>query len=160
MDISFDIHNEKGDHVRVALSYYDSESIKVFTTDPYVLSLMIYDVSLLRLSGANCVGFSVLSKVSDILGRFIEENDDAVLCFYCDDLTDIERNHNSITPQEYRSKLFSVMFDKYVRNRNITGIINKSMRFETEGQPKFVHFICRNEHCKAIEALAEVLVNK
>lgn len=44
MDISFDIYNGKGDLVRVALSYYDTESLQTLTADPLTLTLVFYDV--------------------------------------------------------------------------------------------------------------------
>lgn len=56
MDISFDIQNEKGDQVRVALSYYDTESMQAFTDDPLTLTLVFYDVTLVRISGEGTVG--------------------------------------------------------------------------------------------------------
>ena len=56
MDISFDIHNGKGDQVRVALSYYDTETLKEFTNDPLTLPLVFYDVTLVRVSGTEAVG--------------------------------------------------------------------------------------------------------
>ncbi len=40
MDISFDIKNSEGDHVMVALSYYDAETVSVFTTDLATLTLV------------------------------------------------------------------------------------------------------------------------
>lgn len=44
MDITFDIHNGKGDQVRVALAYYGTEIMQVFTDDPLILTLEFYDV--------------------------------------------------------------------------------------------------------------------
>lgn len=115
MDISFDIHNDKGDRVKVALSYYDTENLQVFTNDPLTLTLVFYDVTLVRVSGEDTVGIKMLTAICDVLFRFMNENDTAVLCFYCDDLTNVDRHNTELTPQEYRSRLFSKMFDMYVR---------------------------------------------
>ena len=65
MDISFDIYNDKGDHLRVALSYYDMESVGVFTSDPLTLSLTFYDVTLIRM---------VRLTLKDIIGVFFLRN--------------------------------------------------------------------------------------
>lgn len=64
MDISFDIHNDKGDQVRVALSYYDTESLQAFTDDPLTLTLVFYDVTLARISGEDIVGMKTLNAIS------------------------------------------------------------------------------------------------
>lgn len=67
MDISFDIQNDKGDQVRVALSYYDTESLQVFTNDPLTLTLVFYDVTLIRISGEGMVGVKILNVICDVL---------------------------------------------------------------------------------------------
>ena len=48
MDISFDIRNSEGDHIMVALSYYDRGVLTQFTSDTETLALDFCDVSLLR----------------------------------------------------------------------------------------------------------------
>lgn len=160
MDISFDIENRKGDRLRVALSFYDTDAIRVFSSDPETLSLKFFDVTLIRIAGDGYAGMRSLNAVSEILGRFLDENDDAVLCFYCDDTTDIIRNHNDLSPQEYRSKLFSRMFDKYSGSRHNNTYINRTIRFIIEDHCRFTHFICRPEHQEAVDILGEVLLNK
>lgn len=64
MDISFDIYNDKGDQIRIALSYYDIESLQAFTNDPLTLSLVFYDVTLVRISGEDTVGYKTLKDSS------------------------------------------------------------------------------------------------
>lgn len=56
MDLSFDIKNSEGDHIMVALSYYDAETVSIITTDPRSLSLIFYDVTLIRKSGDGYIG--------------------------------------------------------------------------------------------------------
>lgn len=38
MDVSFEINNSEGDQIMVALSYYDSETVRIFTSDPLTLT--------------------------------------------------------------------------------------------------------------------------
>lgn len=163
MDLSFDIINSKGDHLMVALSYYDSETIRYFSSDLQTLTLVFYDVTLIRKSGEGYVGYKVLYAVSDILAKFIEENSDAVLCFYCDAATDVRRNHKNMLPQEYRSKLFSRMYDKYTKSHHLTTLINHQVEIEDPKNPdnrQYAHFICRREYEKAVKTLGQVLMQK
>ncbi len=162
MDLSFDIRNTEGDQIKVALSYYDSESIRVFSNDPQTLTLLFYDVTLVRESGEGYVGYPILSAVSDTLAKFLRDNRDAVLCFYCDMQTDVKRSHKDISPQEYRSKLFSRMYDKYIKSHNLTEFINHRVRIDVDEDPmksQFAHFICRKEHESAVRAIGELLMN-
>lgn len=66
MDLSFDIMNTEGDHLMVALSYYDYETISLFSTDPLTLTLVFYDVTLIRKAGDGYVSYRMLSTVSDV----------------------------------------------------------------------------------------------
>ena len=163
MDVSFDIINSSGDHIMVALSYYDYETIKVFSTNPHTLTLVFYDVTLVRKAGEGYVGYKTLFAISDILAKFLNENEDAVLCFYCDAHTDVKRNHKNLLPQHYRSTLFSRMFDMYVKNRNISELINHRVEIEDPQNPQnrqYAHFICREEHKSAVAEMGQLLMQK
>lgn len=161
MDISFDIRNIEGDQIRIALSYYDSETIRLFSSDPLALTLVFYDVTLIRECGEGYVGYNMLYAVSDTLAKFMFENDDAVLCFYCDGNTNVKRNHADISPQEYRSLLFTRMFDKYTGMHGLTNFVNHRVRMDIDGdsmKSQFAHFICRKEHEKAVNKIGELLM--
>lgn len=150
MDISFDINNDKGDQIRVALSYYDAESLQVFTNDPLILTLVFYDVTLVRVSGEETLGIKTQNAICDVLYRFMNDNDDVVLCFYCDDMTDVDRHHTQLTPQEYRSRLFSMKFEMYVRKNGITDIVNYGIKIEDKDNPRFAHFITSEKYLPAV----------
>lgn len=163
MDLSYDIINTEGDHIMVALSYYDYDAIKLFSSDPLTLTLVFYDVTLVRKAGDNYVGYKMLFAVSDILAKFLDENEDAVLCFYCDADTDVRRNHGDLLPQEYRSRLFSRMFEMYVKTHKMTGFINHRVEMEDPKNPdkrQYAHFICRKEYERAVAALGNILMQK
>lgn len=164
MDISFDILNQEGDHIKVGLSYYDYETISIFSSDPLTLTLVFYDVTLVRESGEGYVGYKSLFAISDVLARFMNENEDAVLCFYCDAATDVLRHHTNMLPQEYRSRLFSRMFDLYIRtHKDLSGFINHKVEIEDPDNPEnrqFAHFICRTKHERAVAELGKLLMQK
>lgn len=110
------------------------------------------------------MGYKSLFAVSDILARFMNENEDAVLCFYCDAATDVLRHNRDMLPQEYRSRLFSRMFDLYVRTHNdSTEFFNHRVKIEdpeNPDKPQFAHFICRKEHERAVFELGRQLMQK
>ncbi len=163
MDLSFDIMNTEGDHLMVALSYYDYETISLFSTDPLTLTLVFYDVTLIRKAGDGYVSYRMLSTVSDVLAKFMDENEDVVLCFYCDADTDVRRNHGDMLPQEYRSRLFSRMFERYVKTYNLLGFINHRVEMEDPNNSdnrQYAHFICRKEHKDAVIAIGKMLMQK
>lgn len=163
MDLSFDIKSKEGDQIRVALSYYDSETVSMLSSDPLTLTLAFYDVTLVREIGEGYVGYKVLSAVSETLARFLDENEDVVLCFYCDAQTEVKRSHSDISPQEYRSRLFSRMFDKYMKSHCLSNFINHRIKIEDLVNPmnsQFAHFICRKEHEAAVAEIGRLLMEK
>lgn len=163
MDLSFEIKNAKGDHIMVALSYYDANAVMAITHDPIALTLMFYDVTLRRESGESYVGYKMLSTISDTLARFMKDNKDMVLCFYCDATLDVRRHHNNMLPQEYRSRLFSKMFDIYVQSHHLTDLVNLCIKTEDPTNPtntQFAHFICREQHEQVVAKLGQMLTEK
>ena len=135
----------------------------MFTSDPLTLTLMFYDVTLVRECGDGYVGYKVLFAVSDTLSKFMIDNEDTVLCFYCDSATELPRNHTGMPPQEYRSILFSKMFELYTTSNNVKGFINHRVKIEDSENPsksQFAHFICRKEHHNAVLDIGNLLMEK
>ncbi len=86
-----------------------------------------------------------------------EENENLILYFYCDDIHDIKRRNLSLSPQEYRSRLFSKMIDRYLISNNITDIINTPIKIES-GDGIFIHLISCASHSKYVELIrSEIL---
>lgn len=163
MDLSFDIWNTKGDHIKVALSHYDLNTISVLSDNPLTLGLCFYDITLIRESGDDYVDYTMLSTVSNTLAKFLSENENTVLCFYCDANSEVKRSHTNISPQGYRSRLFSRMFEKYTTSHRAYGFVNHRVRIEVDDDlqhSQFAHFICRKEHENAVNEIGQTLMQK
>lgn len=66
-------------------------------------------------------------------------------------------------PQEYRSRLFSRMFEMYVRSHKLSGFINHRVIMEDPDNPnnkQYAHFICREEHKDAVATMGQILMQK
>lgn len=158
-DQSFEIENTKGDRIKVALSYYDAETLSIISSDPDVLTLVFYNVALNRESGDGHVGPAVLNAVSKFLGDFILDNEDAVLCFLCDSVNEVPVNRRNLKPHEFRSTLFSRMFDRYVKSRGIGNLVNRIFALSNDATI-VAHFFCRKEHLPAVVKVQESLLQK
>ena len=157
MDLTFDIKDTEGNHLIVALSSYDTNNIRALTSDSRVLALEFYDVSLFRKSGDSYVGIKILYEVINILAKFLKENKNAVLSFYCDPVADIKRSHIEIPPQQYRSLLFTRMFDVYIK-RHKEDFINHVIEIEDNTSVQYAHFICRKEHLNLLTIIHTAIV--
>lgn len=163
MDLSFDINNSKGDHVLVALSNYDKTFLDAITNDPEVHELTYYEISLSRIDGDGPVGYNVLGQICRILADFLFANERAVLCFYCDGTTEIERHHKAIPPQEYRSLLFTRMFEMFVKRNHTDELANYQVivtHNNDHWQSEYAHFICRKYHLPIIKRISNLLMIK
>lgn len=71
------------------------------------------------------------------------------------------RTHYEYTPQEYRSKLFSRMFDMSVKRSKVSFLINQCLKFDPTSNPEdrqYVHFICRQEHEQLVADMSFLLM--
>lgn len=157
MDLSIVIENGKGDKLKVALSCYNSDLVKLVAPIENTIDFEVYDVSLLRESGSGFVGYRTLNAVSDFLSKFMAENNNAILTFYCNPRNDVLRNHTEIPPQEYRSRLFTRMFDNYIR-KHPSELINHVVVIDTDDITQFVHFICRENQIKDVHTIESGLM--
>lgn len=147
----------------VALSCYDDETLGAMSCDPLSVDLEFYDVTLVRKGGTGFVGYKILFSISDVLAKFMNENSNVVLCFYCDAYTDVLRSHTDLLPQEYRSQLFSRMFEWYVESHKLYGFINHRVEMIPPDDPddrQYAHFICRQEHEAVVESIGVMLQRK
>lgn len=161
-DLSFQIHNDKGDCLTIALTYYDSALIASISDDPIFLSLRFCDVSLNRDAGNSVMTLSELSRVSEALVGFLDNNPSTVLCYYCS-ANEVRKRRNDIPPQLYRSILFLRMFESYVMQHGQCPYVIKTIKAEDPENPQlsqYAHFICRAEHQSVVGALSNFLMIK
>lgn len=73
----------------------------------------IVEVLLERVKRVDSTNIAVLSEMTNIIHRLFEDNENVILYFFCDDMNEIPSTSKSIEPQEYRSRLFSAMFERF-----------------------------------------------
>ncbi len=156
MDISFSVYSSLGDEYRVTLS--------TFTNLPDTIveilgnHIELVDVTLERISGSSIANVKILATISNIIAEVFEENENLILYFYCDDVHEIPRRNKNLSPQEYRSLLFSNMIDRYLFSKNITDIINTPIKIEAE-QDIFIHIISRKSQDIYVKAIQNEILS-
>ena len=80
----------------------------------------VVGIELRRLAGKNTTGQEVLAVIESTIAEFFAEHENVIICYYCDFINPIPNTKkNKMPPQEYRSKLFDVMFQRYVKLHGI-----------------------------------------
>lgn len=156
MKITFEIITNEGDKLHIALDCFNYDLLPEDVVQA-LANVELYDVTLARVSGQGVISFRALSRIAEILADFMTENMNAMLYFYCDNHQTFKyvRERNNITPQAYRSQLFSKMFDRYIINTGNESYINNRIYIKAEDE-HFIHLICHKKH----KFIAERIENK
>lgn len=160
MTISFDIQAEAGDVYRVILSSGDD----AFFADGDIRAILgdaveIVEIDLERISGTNPTTMTTLRYIAEGIGRCFMQNDKAILYYYCDELSEVfmSPRHLDLWPQEYRSHLFSLMFQRYVSTVSNNDITDITIVINQDNRPLFMHLISRTKHARYIEILKDYI---
>lgn len=127
--IQFSDHSGK---LALAIDEVDEKTILDETETEGFMPCKIFEVNLKREAKGNSTPFSAFSDISGILFGFLDSNPDAIIYFYCDDFNPVPYSRHGCRPQEYRSMLFSMLFDKEVSRRGCTGFVNERHVFKLE----------------------------
>ena len=117
-----------------------------------------------RISGDSTTGQEVLHDITGWVAELFASNPNLIIYYSCDDMTPIpSRNKNSdnknMPVNEYRSRLFTHIFDSYMTSHQVSGVINTPIQLDNYengiGYSLFFHFIAREIHTDIVELLKE-----
>lgn len=125
--------------------------------------VVIYNVTLLNSSGVtkDFVDIASFESISKELIKFIRNNPNSILYYYCDDMHEVPRNRTCSTPQEFRSKLFKSFFKRYTKETDdlkYIDIIGQS--FEDDGinlKDVYMHLILPSPLEQISKEFSEIL---
>ncbi len=129
---------------------------------PIELDIEVVDITLSLTSELSEINNpKTLNKITSVIFNFLEDND-VILYFYCSRDSIIQRQNRKelLSPQHYRSYLFSTMFEKATRNYENSSFVNKSviLKDELEGD-HYLHLIAKNKYSHKIGTLSEQIEN-
>lgn len=109
--------------------------------------IVVVGVDLRRVSGNNVTGHEVLAAIEATIAEFFAEHDNAILCYYCDFVNAIPHtSKNSMPPQEYRSRLFDKMFQRYIKQHAISDVRLSVIEINGPNEKYYFHVIYREAH--------------
>ncbi len=156
MKVTYPIRTDNGDEYLILIESFEKT---VFPEEiiSALGSIEIMDITLERLSGSQTTNLNVLFDISSFIAGFLNDNENVILYFYCDDMHEISRRNRSVTAQKFRSALFSKMFDRYIKSRNITGFFNTPLEIKAD-RDIYIHLISREEHCYLVEIIKNAII--
>ena len=157
MDISVSISSKLNDEYRIILSPFNLDVIPCEVREQLGSDIEIADVTLERVKGNNPTDIGILFKISNVIAEVLNDNENLILYFYCDDMHDISRRDKKLTPQKFRSILFSRMFDKYISSNSITNMINTPIEIKAD-RHIYIHLISRDCHLGYVNAIKSAIM--
>lgn len=104
----------------------------------------IYDILLGCKQRDVLVDIEAMNKIGSELQRVLEVNPNIILYIFCDfNARNIRINNfnKNISPQEYRSRLFSTLFTRKMRQGNRNNFQNKVHVVDFDGDVYYIHLI-------------------
>lgn len=156
MNQEFIIRSEKGDEYRLRIA---TESTGLLSDEVLqklsAAGVEVIDIELERTQGLNFTNLLVLGKIVDCIADVFLAREDFMICFFCDFISLVPSMKKEMSVQEYRSRLFSNMFERYVRSRHINGIRNQVVVVKGIAEDYFVHVIAREKHAGLTTIIGE-----
>ena len=156
---------QKDNEYRVLLTSVNTEVLperiqKILTSRNIDISELMIE----RISGESTTGQDILHDITGWVAELFASNPNLIIYYSCDDMTPIpSRNKNSdnkdMPVNEYRSRLFTHIFDSYMISHQVSGVINTPIQLDNYedgvGYSLFFHFIAREIHRDIVEMLKE-----
>ena len=148
--------SSEGDVYHITLS--QETSILSFKTLDAIKDTTLIGIDLRRLEGRHATGHAVLAAIEKTIADFFLQNKDVVICYYCDFINPIPRTmKNAMPPQEYRSRLFSRMFQRYVKQNGIHDVRLSIVEVSGINESYYFHVIYRDEKADIATLIADDL---
>ena len=110
-------------------------------------NIRVVGIELRRLAGRHTTRHDVLAALEDSVAEIFLQNDDVIICYYCDFINPIPRTKkNSMPSQEYRSRLFDMMFQRYVKQHGLHDVRLSVVEINGINEIYYFHVIYRDSH--------------
>ena len=156
---------QKDNEYRVLLTSVNTEVLperilKILTGRNIDISELMIE----RISGESTTGQDILHDITGWVAELFASNPNLIIYYSCDDMTPIpSRNKHSdnkdMPVNEYRSRLFTHIFDSYMLSHQVSGVVNTPIQLDNYedgvGYSLFFHFIARETHSDIVEMLKD-----
>ena len=134
-----------GDVYHITLS--EDHSILSPEANDAMHGVNVVGIELRRLAGKNATGHEVLAAIESTIAEFFANHENAIICYYCDFINPLPHtSKNTMPPQEYRSRLFDKMFQRYSNQHGITDVRLSVVEINGINEKYYFHVIYRESH--------------
>ena len=148
------LFSSNGDIVHITLS----ENTILFSEETIQLigDVKLVGVDLRRLAGKSSVSQNMLAAIEKVIADFYMVRNNTMIFYYCDFINPIPNSQKTdIPPQEYRSNLFKLMFDRYVSQHNINNIHLSIITAKGIDETFYFHLIYKDEQAPLVPIISQ-----
>ena len=127
---------------------------------PIESTIVIIDIALISMSKIDVINNAgTLNRIASILFNFLEEND-VILYFYCSkDPIKKRYNRDEMSYQQYRSSLFTSMFERITRYHKGEFVNRSIILKDTVYGDHYIHLISKKKYFNKLDKL-EAEINR
>lgn len=156
MEISKNIITSNGDELQISLLPLDNRYLSDEAHAQLEDQVDILMVELDRIAGTGTINYRVLSAITKVVADVFIENQHVIICFLCDFLSPIPSTKKKITCQEYRSRIFSKLFERYVSTNQVASSVTQTIvAIDGVDEKFYIHIIARREHEKFVQVIRD-----
>ena len=149
------IHSDTGDEYKLQFTTDRSGVVSDEILDELSLrGIEVVEIGLARSKGINVTSPKVLAQIEECIAEVFLNHPNVLISFFCDFISLVPRTKKKMPVQQYRSLLFTRMFEHYVSHHHIDGISNRVVAIEGVAETYYFHIIARNEHLKYADKIA------
>ena len=156
MDFKKYIKTPEGDIYYINIYTVEDEYL-VPETFQAIRGIELLTIDLGRVKGIQYTSTKTIAAIVEEIAKIFKDNDHAVFCYYCDYTLPIPHTKKHITPQEYRSALFTRLYERYVITHDISDVNQQVVTVDGGDEKYFIHFIFRDSASSYIPIISNDL---
>ena len=119
----YTLYSENGDEYKLQFTTERSSLIANNILDRLEQAgIEVVEVGLGRVKGENITGHKMLGQIEACIADLLQRHPNVILSYFCDFINLVPRKKKDMTVQEYRSRLFSAMFKRYISLNDLDDI--------------------------------------
>lgn len=152
----YTLHSEQGDEYKLQFTTDRSGIIADNLLDQLnAQGIEVVEIGLARVKGEHVTSHKVLYQIEECIADLMRRMPNVILSYFCDFIHLVPSKKKDMTVQEYRSRMFSAMFKRYVSQQQLLDICDDEIKIDGVAEPFFFHVIYHKRHQHFAEMIAE-----
>lgn len=152
----YSLYSESGDEYKLQ---FTTERSGIISDD--ILDLLnaqgieVVEIGLARVKGQNITSHKVLRQIEECIADLMQRMPNVILSYFCDFIHLVPSQKKNMTVQEYRSRLFSAMFKRYISQQRHFDVCDDEIKINGVAEPFFFHVIYHRHHQHYAEMISQ-----